>query len=65
METVSKCLRYFELKNRSRFSFGGNIVYIRFLIYLKAIYGQEMTEIDFSTPAMKSRVSSIIPDSRS
>ena len=38
---------------------------IKFLIYLKAIYGQEMTGIDFSSPATKSRVSSIIPDSRS
>ena len=47
-----------ELKNRSCF-------YIRYIIDLKAIYGQEMAKIDFSTPATKSRVSSIIPDSRS
>ena len=40
-------------------------IYIRFLIYLKAIYVQKMKEIDFSTLATKLRFWSIFPDRRS
>ena len=39
-------------------------IYIRCLIYLKAIYEQKMKEIDFSTVAMKLRFWSIFPDRR-
>ena len=40
-------------------------IYITFPIYLKAIYGQKMKEIDFSTLATKSVFFSIFPDRRS
>ena len=40
-------------------------IYIRFLIYLTAIYEQKMKEIDFSTLATKLRFWSIFPDRRS
>ena len=40
-------------------------IHIRYLIYLKAIYGQKMKEIDFSTLAMKLRFWPIFPDHRS
>ena len=40
-------------------------IYITFLIYVKAIYGQKMKEIDFSTLATKSVFCSIFPDRRS
>ena len=40
-------------------------IYITFLIYVKAIYGQKMKEIDFSTLATKLRFWSIFPDRRS
>ena len=40
-------------------------IYIRFLIYLKAVYEQKMKEIYFSTLATKLRFWSIFPDRRS
>ena len=40
-------------------------IYIRFLIYVTAIYEQKMKEIDFSTLATKLRFWSIFPDRRS
>ena len=40
-------------------------IYIRFLIYLTAIYEQKMKEIDFSTLATKLRFWSIFADRRS
>ena len=40
-------------------------IYIRFLIYLKAVYEQKMKEIYFSTLATKLRYWSIFPDRRS
>ena len=40
-------------------------IYITSLIYVKAIYGQKMKEIDFSTLATKSVFCSIFPDRRS
>ena len=36
-------------------------IYIRFLFYLKVIYGHKMKEIDFSIPATKFRFCSIFP----
>ena len=39
-------------------------IYIRFLIYLKAVYEQKMKEIYFSTLATKLRFWSIFPDDR-
>jgi len=36
-------------------------IFIRFLIYLKAIYGQIMKEIDFSTLATKSKFARFFP----
>ena len=43
----------------------GGTIYIRFLIYLKAVYEQKMKEIYFSTLATKLRFWSIFPDRRS
>ena len=40
-------------------------IHITFLIYLTAIYGQQMKDIDFSALAKKSRFCSIFPDRHS
>ena len=53
-----------DVQNQSSRLLAGTI-YIRFRIYLKAIYEQKMKEIDFSTLATKLRFSLIFPDRRS
>ena len=58
-------LAIFRLKIRADKRLLAGTIYIRFLIYLKAIYEQKMKEIDFSTLATKLRFWSIFPDRRS
>ena len=54
-----KLIFFTFLENKRLFA---RTTFIRLLIYLKAIYGQKMKEIDFSTLATRG---SIFPDRRS